>query len=217
MASTWVSVGPLPSNDKVYKGLKVSIRPYQFAEVRAASRSQVPPEERMSLFASGMRCNNDFDPMDMTLQDFLYVAALRVMLTMGDKTRYAYSAPPCKCGEPIRLSVTGDEFEFQDLETDFPLSEKVGDETYTVTPITARQYLRKAPQDEYEMLAIACKRSTKEIKEAEDFIALEAIDNALQHSVKPLLHKCKKCDQKHAVGVTLLGQDGTNSLVVPFR
>lgn len=215
MESTWQSAGQLPSDDKVYKGRTVSFRPYQLAEVRSASRSVIPPRERMNMFAKGMRCSDDTDPLDLTLSDFLYVAALRVMLTMGEGVKYSFSAT-CECGKGIFTTVEGQEFEFNDLELDFPRQHKIGKKTVTASPITARQYKDEQPEDEYDMLAISLGMSAEDIRTSIHIFDIETIDSAMAHSVKPLSCKCT-CGKVTKVGVSLLGKDGTNSLVVPFR
>jgi len=213
---TWTLVESLPSNNKVYKDLTIYFRQYSYGEVTALSSSLLEQDRFIEIIESGITTHNKFDINDLTFQDFLYIALLRKLATLGADTSYVFETTCLKCGHTVSKTLRPEQFEFVDLEDEFPLTMPVGKKQVTANPMTLLQYKRQKPRG-MGILAVELGMTVEELYAQEDIKGVELMDAALYHSVAPIKATCSECGTETEIDPLLIGEDGTNSLVYPFR
>lgn len=224
---------PMPSKGISYPiGSKISYRPYVFGEIKKVSGSKTTFMELAKIILTGIKTS--FPIGDLTFYDFLYLALLRKLSTIGDTTIIAtHVCPNKKCQSSnsyeVKVGPKVCEIEFWDVDyPELPISVdlKLGEEeptTYEFSPLTILQYLelerRNLHKDPVSKLAMQCKnvdfntvRSRLYRAYGEESDVLAQIEDLLFHGVKPINVSCPNCG-----AINLLQLDGGGIIIRPFR
>lgn len=224
---------PVPSKGLSYpKGHKISYRPYVFGELKKVSGSRTTFEELARIILAGIKTS--FPIGDLTFYDFLYLALLRKLSTIGDTTIIAtHTCPNKKCqvsnSYEIQVGPKNCEIDFWNVDYDeLPVSVdlKLGDpeeSTYEFYPLTILNYLKlermNLHKDPTAKLAMQCGNASFEVIRpklyrayGEESIVLTQVEEILNHGVKPINVSCPACK-----AVNLLQLDGGNVVIRPFR
>lgn len=224
---------PTPSKGVSYpKGFKIAYRPYVFGEVKKVSGSKTSFEELARTILAGIKTS--FPIGDLTFYDFLYLALLRKLSTIGDSTIIAtHICPNKKCqvsnSYEVQVGPKNCEIDFWDvtynelpIEADLKLGDDV-EATYQFYPLTIRQYLElemaNLHKDPVARLAAQCRNvpfdtaRTKMYRTyGEESHVLTQIEELLFHGVKPINVACPSCG-----AINLLQLDGGGIVIRPFR
>jgi hypothetical protein len=232
----------LPSAGKPYpKGLHVKYRPYVLGEITAISGSKMSIRDVVEEILSGVECSHGFSPMDLTLQDVLFIGFLRKRATFSrqDTIIVPYFCSGCENETQFEMKENQD-LSFRDiLAPSLPISYTMYEEKFSFSPVTCNQYFdyltKSAEMDDFNpnvgMLAIQCTSHSFEdayqaIKNATpaDSDVLNEIDKQMNHELEPVVLTCKNllkeneedigkpCGHKSTVKL-----DEVDRLVLPFR
>ena len=222
----------LPSGGLAYpENFKIHYRPYVFGEVEKVSASKISYGELSRIILAGIRTS--FPVGDLTYYDFLYLALLRKLSTIGeDSVRATQDCP--QCGAPstyeVHVGAQDSEVEFLPVRykklpllADFQFAGDDAPRAYRFRPITIRQYLelerRGVHTDSLSKLAIQCDtvpfaeaRSKFFRAQGQDSQVLSLIKDALFHGVKPINVTCGGCGVQNRLHL-----DRGEVIIRPFR
>jgi len=230
--STKLEAKDLPSQGVFYpKNFTMKYYPYTFGEVKKISQSSYSILDRYSFILSGIETN--FDKLDITVLDLIYIGILRNLSTFGTKKiKVIYT---CKeCGEENDAAVNLSDLEFQDLtkEEQYPIKAELSTGVFYLQPLTLRMYYElfnnNLLEDEIAIIAMQCLDFSKEnleeeftnnynklvLSSLEDIDKLRELNKKLFHGLKETDLKCSKCQTINKVEID--GGDG-DVLVTPFR
>jgi len=220
-----IKVDELPSRFLPYPdGTVIRYYPYTFGEIKKLSQMQGNPAEVFRVILGGIETEG-VESSDITLSDFLFIALLRKLSSLGSST-FTLTLPCGNCFESVTKSFTTDQLEFSDLEVPaLPVTLTLGaaDTELQFKPLTIGGFLKlsnaNALDDELALLAAEvvnldydAARSVIENSTGEDLELLSQVDEYLFHDVKPLDVECPTC--KHVTHQTLKGRE---DLIRPFR
>jgi len=218
---SWVNIKELPSANKVYK-VRAYIRPYTYGDMIRINKSTLDKHDRIPQYAKGIDLRNEdntiFDPMNLTISDFFYLAYLRNLISSGGSKEFTtvWRCPHCKEGNEQDIDVSC--IEFKDLEEDFPKTLEIEGEKeeWTFNPVTIGEYFLARPETPEKLLAMSCNKKEQEVMDCRDYLTLMAIDDAMNHSALPLRIICEHCKVESKMSFDVEDEDGTSSLVHPF-
>ena len=229
----------LPSQGKSYPvNSLIKYRPYRYGEVKKINQSRQTPKDQFLTILEGI--TTDFDPLELTLYDAMYLAILRKISTINDsKLLIKYF---CKtCSQWGDFTTPTNEISFHDLEApDLPVRVEFSFGELHFGPLTLRKYFdilnaeKELDEDKnliyknQDILFSAGTVQNESLKSAyniiynleseEDIKLLEEVDKYLEHGIEELDYVCKlktpsgECNTKIKVKL-----DGGQALILPFR
>jgi len=230
----------LPSQGKAYpQKLEIRYRPYTFGEVKTINNSTFSIRDRLLEILSGVTVSHNFDVLNLTLQDVLFIGFLRKRATFvkEDQIIVTERCPKCKKQSDFVLH-ENQHLEFHDLAAPkLPISFQMHNEKFSFTPITVKLYFDYLDQlvestansvdfdESIALMAIQCsshdfENAYKAVFNAssEEMEMLEEIDKQMLHELKPVKLQCqnkiedKICGHEHEIKL-----DEVDRLVLPFR
>lgn len=216
-----IEVKELPSKRLPYpNSMKLYYHPYTYREIDEFNDSSVNVADGLRFILKGIDVKN-MDIYDLTLADFLYVALLRKISSLGTSQFQV----TIKTDEYVKNVVFNfDQIEFDDLDIpDLPIITTLGGHELHFMPLTVGRYLdllEKDQTDERSLMAAQIINHTfceaKDLVDnssCEDIVTLKEIDNYLFHGVRPLTitfeHEGRRISKTVAI-------DDPQSLVWPF-
>jgi hypothetical protein len=238
------AIKELPSQGKAYPPkLEVRYRPYLFGEVKRINQSghkAFSPRDRIMEILAGVQCSHGFDPLDLTLQDVLYIGFLRKRATFvkADQILIPHYCRACRKKANFLLR-ENQHLEFRDIKApSLPIRFKMHGEEFAFQPLTVRRYMEyldagaqaAASDQEWDDSAaiMAAQCSSHGFEEAykavfnaapDEAELIEAADDHLNHELMPLKLPCpnKKADGTVCGAENELKLDEVDRLVLPFR
>jgi hypothetical protein len=222
----YIQVKDLPSKGLAYpENYNITYRPFTYGEVKQYSTSNISLQDRVKQLMEGINAN--FDKYSITLMDFLFIILLRRISTLGSTNlKLTYFCNGCR--EENTETIKLNNIEFKDLEVKkLPLVLKINeDERYEFTPLTVGDYIQllDMKKDNDDIAVMAKQMRNMKYEDAYRVIANEyrpdvieiysEIDKKLNHGVKPVKFKCKKCQFENEVN---LDTGGDSFLLDKFR
>lgn len=220
-----IEVSEVPSKFISYKeDYIITYRPYAFGEIKKTNQSKMSIRSMFDFILEGITTN--FDKYNLTVPDFLYISLLRKISTLGEtKFNIKCLCSSCKIENSNTLNIQ--DIEFRDIKAPkLPINVELSVGKFSFKPLTLKDYYflikEKKEDDVLALLAIqACKDNEKEFNKVyqefynlnrEDGEILEEVDNYLDHSLMPVIFKCKEC--KEDIKVEL---EGGQNFIYPFR
>jgi pentatricopeptide repeat protein len=228
VAQTDIKLSSLPSKGKTYpSNAYISIRNFNYAEIKKISNSNLSEREGLALVLAGM--NTNFDKMQITFNDFLYLGLLRKIQTLGTpKIQVPYIKPKTK--EKAFHVITPDALEIEDIECDLPVKLDIDTAILEFMPLTVGDILKLNDMgkldDQTYLMAAMCKN--KSIDEAYGLIGsimdsdilrdLGLVEEHLTKGIKPLVFDCKETYKGAEVTTKVsIRLEGRGALLLPFR
>lgn len=209
----YIQVKDLPSKGLSYPAnFNITYRPFTYGEVKQYSTSHIPLQNIVKELMNGIEAN--FDKYSITLMDFLFIILLRRISTLGSTNlKLTYFCSSCR--EENTETIKLNDIEFKDLEVKkLPLVLKINEkERYEFTPLTVGDYIEllDMKKDNDDIAVMAKQMRNVDYKEAYEIISNEyrpdvieiytEIDKKLNHGVKPVKFKCKKCQFENEVNL----------------
>lgn len=131
----------LPSRFLPYpKGTRIFYRPYTYGEIDTAVSSKAAYDKGLRHVLQGIIVEG-MDKNDLTLNDFLYLALLRKISSLGT-TDFVVQVTPVDLGTPITKRMKTQDIEFQNLEVPkLPVRVKLGGKELHFRPLTIGKYM----------------------------------------------------------------------------
>lgn len=216
-----IEVTDLPSKFKPYEDKKISFTPYTFGEVNRLNQSKLSHDSKIREILKGIKCN--FDPLDLTFADFLYINLLRKMSTFGEKKFNVVVECP-NCGKENKVTISETDLEFDEIEVDLPITATLSNNQELVfSPLTVGNFLelleKGLEKDLCAGLAIQVVNvayedafSIVDKSFGDDSLILEEVDKILYHGLKSIHTKCVNCNTMIDANL-----DGGQIIIYPFR
>ncbi|MFA5071270.1 MAG: hypothetical protein WC511_02755 [Candidatus Pacearchaeota archaeon] len=237
-----VNVEDLPSNFLPYpKGVEIAYCPYTYGELKKFAQSKLSVKQRYEFILEGIKVSG-MPKEKLTYQDFLFIALLRKLSSVGvSDISIKYAC--LKCGFENNSHVKLDTLDFNYMNIpELPANIVVKDQEMSFTPLTIEDYfnLYKEGKDKDSVYIMAAQCRSHNLKAAheilysanpEDSELLNELDNMFFHGLKPLKFLCENKEAKEVEVVdgveieknvhcdfTNLVELGDASLIVqPFR
>jgi hypothetical protein len=215
----------IPSGGLLYPlNWSIKYTPLTFGEVSKYSQSIFKSlKDKYEFLLDKIDAN--FDKLDLTLSDFLYISLLINLRTFNAyKFSLNYSCKECNTINSAILNT--EDIEFKDLDKDnliYDVKTASGIEL-SFSPLTVRDYFKLIELDKNEdvnyLFAYQCRNcdNLDELAEyienpfLQDTIEFDKIDKAFYHSAVPIMHKCKNCNFETKLSI----EGGMETLVSPF-
>lgn len=237
------SITSLPSGGKAYpQNLEIKYRPYTFGEVKTVNQigqNNLTVRDRILQILDGIQVSQGFNPLNLTVQDVLFLGFLRKRTTFAkqDKISIPHFCDGCKKPTEFILEENKN-LEFNDIKAPaLPVSFSMYDESFEFSPLTVQSYfdyldfaLKSIDQNQeidsgVAVMAAQCISHSFEDAYKAIFNAsphesdcIAEIDSLLNHDLKPIELYCKNkkgeeiCNYK-----TTIKLDEVDRLVLPFR
>lgn len=238
IAITNVKLDRLPSKGFTYNDdATISHRMYKCGELDMINNSNMTPKQLMGLALEGI--NTNFDKMELTLPDFLFLGLLR-KISIYNETSFTASCICKKCKRKASADISAFDMEFDDLKIKgLPAKVTLNGKPMEFMPLTIDRFftLLDKGMGANTLATYAAECTNMEFDEAyehiqnlneEDYEEIEFIDKAMHHGVKPVEIKCdvlikiegkgKSKDKEVECGYkNLVHVQGGDVLVTPFR
>ena len=215
-----IEVSVLPSKFLPYpEAAKVAYNPYTFGEIKKFAQSKFSPRSKYEFILEGVKTN--FDKMLLTFSDFLFLALLRKISSLGNsKFQVTFICEECGFRNEVILNIN--EIDFKDLEVPgLPLVVEIAGTEMHFSPLSIGAYFDLIDKNLFaDQMAVYAKQCTNLPYEqahkliyaasSDDGVVLEEIDKMVYHSIAPKLLKCKNLERK----VMEPGEDGTDVEVI---
>lgn len=227
-----VVVTDLPSNFLPYpEGIEITYTPYEYGEVESLNEAHMTTEDAFRFILKGIKTKG-IKNEDLTLPDFLFIALLRKLSTLGDSKFVAknFLCVSCKTSLELVFSIK-EHLKFDYMEAPkLPVkADQLGElKDVKFTPLTIGDYLELArtkklnkgqKKDTVAMMAKQARNvdydtAYKVIYSlvGKDHARIRQIDGLLYHSLQAVESKCNKCGAP-----TSLMLDGWEAVIIPFR
>lgn len=224
----------IPSGGICYpKGWTIKYYPYTFGEVKQLNQSKMSLVTKLNYILDGIKTN--FDVLDLTVSDFLYIAMLRNLSTF--ETRVMNCTFTCNdCYEIQTQSVDFKDIEFEDLNKDLkiPYEAEFSFGKLAFRPLTIKMLFELFGNGlQKDDIATATIQTIDLNKTAEEVLPmfedvytkisnctfndgeiLQKISDSFYHGIKDKEFVCNKCGSKNVKSID--GGDG-DVLISPFR
>lgn len=219
------NIEDLPSNMIPYpEGAEISYRSYGFGEIKNISQSELSELDFVDIVMNGIYTN--FDKKTITFYDFLYIAILRKLFTIGNsKAELVYICPHCEKRVSSEIDMAED-IDFEYLKTEeLPISTVLDDgNVYEFHPFTIEDYKWLVRNNKFKdyvaVISLCCKN--REYKETYKYImenstisdgeTLLEVEHYLSHDMKRVEKYCPKCKSRNNLDVS-----GRDVLIRPFH
>jgi hypothetical protein len=201
-----LEVKVLPSKFLPYpKAAKIAYNPYTFGEIKKFSQSKFSPRGKYEFILEGIKTN--FDKMLLTFSDFLYLALLRKISSLGNsKFQVIYLCEECGFRNEALFNIN--EIDFKDLEVpELPLVVDIAGTEMHFSPLTIGAYFDLIDKNLFaDQMAVYAKQCINlpydqafklvYSASADDGVVLEEIDKMVYHSIAPKKIKCNNTERK---------------------
>lgn len=230
-----INVTDLPSNFKSYPSdAIISYRPYSFGEINRVSQSNFSYKQVIDEVLKGVKTS--FNIYELTFADYLYIALLRKLLTLGGN-KFVVQYRCERCGSIRKFESSIDKIDFDDLRNipQLPIVINLGEKELHFTPLTINDYItllsKKLENDIIAGLAIQIRnikfdeayKIIDNCNNIEDMNLLNEVDSMLFHGIKPISIICDNVVKNDDNSMTMCGNkvnlslDGGEVLLLPFR
>lgn len=191
----------VPSKFLAYpKGVEISYQPYKFGELKKFSQSKLSLKQRYEFILDGIIVSG-MDKMQITFNDFLYIALLRKMSSIGvHDVQITFNCG--KCGFENKHHVQLDKLDFDEIQVpELPAHLSINGKDLTFTPLTVGDFFtlfREGKEnDAVGILAVQCR--SHHFKEAYDIIfgantedseLLEELNKVFYHGLATMKIPC---------------------------
>lgn len=223
LQGAYTQVTELPSGFKAYpQNAQILYRPYNYQELDDYNDSMVLLSEGYRFILGGIEVRN-MRREDITLGDFLYIALLRKLSSLGTQQ---FTVSITHGAERYSKVYTFEDIEFSELlAPNLPVSAVIAGVKMVFKPLTIGQFISlcesKLQDNERALMAAQCinlpfKDARQLIDGAmgDDLFTLHTVDQYLTHSIKPLeisyTHQGRACNSRVDI-------DDPLSIVAPFR
>ena len=195
------TVVELPSMFLPYTGAKISYRPYTWQEIDLISdmNTEADYAKIINLMAEGIFIRNykNLEPLDLTHKDFLYIAFLRKLASLGSATN-KFNVFFDVDNKPYGATFDASQIYFEDLELEaLPINAHLSIGTLEFSPITMRKVLElnEANNINNEKYVLAAQCTNLDLDVAydlicnvvtEDILILQEVDKLLYHGIRPV-------------------------------
>lgn len=138
-----IKVNDIPTKFKLYN-VEIYVKPYTLKEIAEISILE-EPDEILKAISKGIKVSGDIDsPLDLTLNDFIAAAAVRMINSGFDQYNIKSTCPHCNKVNYHRL--VPDDIELKDIETPYIDFEYEG-KKYRFAPHRVRRILEMYKSD----------------------------------------------------------------------
>lgn len=200
-----INLSDLPSKFLAYpKGVEISYHPYKFGELKKFSQSKLSLKQRYEFILDGIIVNG-MKKEKLTFNDFLYIALLRKLSSVG-AYEILIKFNCIKCGFENNHHVKLDALEFDDIEVpELPAHLVINDKELSFSPLTVEDFFALFKEgkesDPTGILAMQCRN--RHFKEAYDIIfnanpedseLLDELNRMFYHGLATMKIGCKNKD-----------------------
>jgi len=238
IAITNVKLDRLPSKGFTYPDdASISHRMYKCGELDMINNSNMTPKQLMEIALEGI--NTNFDKMELTVPDFLFLGLLR-KISIYNETSFTASCLCKKCRQKTSMDIPAFDMEFDDLGIKgLPARVTLNGKLMEFEPLTVGRFFDLLDKDMASdtLATYAAECMNMDFDEAyehiqnlteEDYEEIEFIDEAMHHGLKPIEIKCtatikiegkekSKSKEVECGHVNLVHVQGGDVLVTPFR
>jgi len=223
--SSVVELQELPSKFLPYpKGVSVFYRPYRYEELDSYNDSSLGLAESLRFIMDGV-ITRGMDKYDLTLSDFMYIALLRKVSSLGTvEFKVGYADALGISGSQV---LTFDDIVYDELEIPvLPIRANLAGKEWVFNPLTVNQYLTliNLGDDKHlcerHLMAAQCASPFDESLtlinnlDGADLVTVKRIDEYLGHGIQPVVITFTHKDKEYRKTVSL---DDPHALVWPFR
>jgi hypothetical protein len=230
-----IEITELPSAGKVYPIRGMYYHPYSFGELKKLSMDTTPQLKKYEYITNGLTLPAGMSPDDLTLADVLFIALLRKLSVPGVE-QISLTKICDKCKKVISHTIKFTDIEFDDLQSECPLTVEINGIEMSFSPMTlgGMKALVDYANDKGEaasstdLLAFQCISHDYDVMAAtlekmsetrsyldQDLALLNQLDQMMYHGIKPIPVQCANPECKHMNHVELDGED-EGLLVLPF-
>lgn len=224
--SPWIAVEDLPSKFKPYpKGKRIWYKSFTYGELEQWTNTTLSDEDKIHLGLQGIK-TEDFDKLDLDLQDFYYLMMLRKLSTFNSpRFKLKFECP--HCGENVESHPELIEINFNDLEEieELPVKIKMSNnDILEFKPVSVNDYIRfkrsNLADTRINRLALQIQNKTfeeaveyiRDVSDIDDMEILDDLDILLNFGNQEIVVECKECSGPVTVPI-----QGVSALAEPFR
>jgi hypothetical protein len=197
-----VNLKQLPSKFLPYpQGVEISYSPYKFGELKKFSQSKLSIKQRYEFILEGITVSG-MDKEDLTFQDFLFIALLRKMSSVGNND-LLITFNCLKCEHKNQHHIMLDALDFDEIEVpELPAILEIKDHEMSFTPLTLKDFftLFKEGKEKDSVAILAAQCRSHEFEQAYDILfganpedsqVLEELNKVFYHGLATLRLKCQ--------------------------
>lgn len=229
--TTTVDIKKIPSKGITYpEGASISFRTYGYGEIKKISSSNLSEKEAFAIVLSGI--NTNFNKLDITFGDFMYLALFRKIATLGTpKFQVPYKSPIN--GITMLHTMSVEDLEVEDLVVpSLPVKLNFQDgQNFQFGPLTVGDVLKLLEKNKLKdatSLMAAQVRNVDfdsahsylhSVSNSEDLMNLGEVERILAHNIKPIKVNCTEKDKndREVTTVVTIRLEGRQALLLPFR